>query len=234
MADERIEQVHISAEEASRPVANASEVVNATQNLQRAQDLRSGAHVTIGGAAPERGPRGACGCCTGAHSRPPQLKVVAKMESDTMGRSFERLGIPPHDYSVLKLLPLIYVAWADGKMEFVKKERIQYYAAGEYDLSPAGMAVLDLWLTKRPTHAYIAEGLHDIYSLALADDDIEVNFSELPALLSYAEAIARSTAKALDQPAAVSADADRALEEIARELHIDHGESWAKLLDELS
>jgi len=115
------------------------------------------------------------------------------MERDTMAGSFERLGIPPHDYCVLKLLPLIYVAWADGKMERVKKERIEYYAAGEYDLSPAGAAVLTGWLTKRPTHAYIAEGLHDIYSLALADSDIEVNFSELPALLSYAEAIARST-----------------------------------------
>ena len=157
-----------------------------------------------------------------------------KMEHETMGRSFARLGIPPHDYSVLKLLPLIYVAWADGKMELVKREQIQYYAAGQYDLSPAGVAVLEQWLTKRPTHAYIAEGLHDIYTLALADDDLEVNFSELPALLSYAEAIARSTAKALDQPTAVSTSADVALEDIARELHIDHGKSWAKLLDDLS
>ena len=105
------------------------------------------------------------------------LQGKQKMEHDTMGRSFARLGIPPQDYSVLKLLPLIYVAWTDGKMERVKKERIQYYAAGQYDLSPAGIAVLEQWLTKRPTHAYIAEGLHDIYSLALADDDLEVNFS---------------------------------------------------------
>jgi len=156
------------------------------------------------------------------------------MERDRMKQSFERLGIPLGDSAVLKLLPLIYVAWADGKMEFVKKERIQYYAAGEYDLSPAGVAVLERWLTIRPTHEYIAEGLRDIYALARADDDPEVNFSELPALLSYAEAIARSTAKALDQPQAVSAGADRALEEIARELHIDHGESWGQLLTELS
>ena len=156
------------------------------------------------------------------------------MEHDIMGRSFARLGIPPHDYTVLKLLPLIYVAWADGKMESVKKERIRYYAAGQYDLSAAGVAVLEQWLTKRPTHAYIAQGLHDIYSLALADDDSEVNLRELPALLSYAEAIARNTAKALDQPEAVSASADAALVEIARELHIDHGQSWVKLLDELS
>jgi hypothetical protein len=51
--------------------------------------------------------------------------------------------------------------------------------------------------------------------------------------VSYAEGIARSTAIALDQPEAVSPAADRAIDEIARELHIDHGESWGKLLSEL-
>ena len=40
-------------------------------------------------------------------------------------------------------------------------------------------------------------------------------------------------AKALDHPESVSTRADNALEEIARELHIDHGESWAKLLKAL-
>lgn len=59
-------------------------------------------------------------------------------------------------------------------------------------------------------------------------------FSELPGLLSYAEGIARSTAKALDAPTSVTLEEERALEEIARELHIDHGESWAKLLSELN
>ncbi|HEY5373823.1 MAG TPA: hypothetical protein VIK01_09045 [Polyangiaceae bacterium] len=155
------------------------------------------------------------------------------MERDKMKRSFEHLGIQPSDYRVLKLLPLIYVAWADGKMEQVAKERIHSHAARDYDLSASAMTVLSGWLTKRPTHEYIAEGLRDIYFLACAEDDMEVDFSELPALLSYAEGVARSTAKALDQPAAVSPGKDRALEEIARELHIDHGESWGKLLKEL-
>jgi len=155
------------------------------------------------------------------------------MRHDRLRSSLHHLGIPPNDYRVLKLLPLIYVAWVDGKMELVKKDRILNYAAQEYDLSPAGAAVLNRWLSERPTREYIAEGLHDIYRLAQTGDDVEVNFSELPAILDYSEAIARSTAKALDQPAAVSAGADRALEEIARELHVDHGESWAKLLAEL-
>ncbi|MEO6599572.1 MAG: hypothetical protein ABIQ16_06840 [Polyangiaceae bacterium] len=155
------------------------------------------------------------------------------MEIDRLSGSLQRLGIQPSDYRVLKLLPLIYVAWADGKMESVKKERVQSHAAREYDLSAGGMAVLDRWLSHRPSHEYVSEGLHDILFLAKAPDDMEVDFSELPALLSYAEGIARSTGAALDQPGAVSPNADRALEEIARELHIDHGESWGKLLKEL-
>ena len=156
------------------------------------------------------------------------------MERDSMRSSLERLRIPVGDIRVLKLLPLIYVAWADGKMERVKKERIHTYAAGEYDLSPAGAAVLNWWLSERPTHQYIAEGLHDIFLLARAADEPAIDFSELPGIISYAEGIARSTARALDEPTAVSPREERALEEIARELHVDHGESWAKLLDELA
>lgn len=155
------------------------------------------------------------------------------MERDKLKKSLEHLGIPLDDYRVLKLLPLIYVAWADGKMENVKLERIHYFASRELELSAAGIAVLNGWLTKRPSHAYISEGLHDILLLAEARDDMEVDFSELPALLSYAEGIARSTAIALDHPGAVSLAADDALTEIARELHVDHGESWAQLLSEL-
>jgi len=156
------------------------------------------------------------------------------MERDKMKKSLERLGIPVDDYRVIKLLPLIYVAWADGKMERVKRDRIHFFASREYELSAAGVAVLDGWLTRRPSHAYVSEGLHDILLLARASDDMEVDFSELPALLSCAEGIARSTAVALDRPDAVSPAADKALEEIARELGIDHGESWGKLLGELS
>jgi len=155
------------------------------------------------------------------------------MERDLLRESLEHLGIPPEDYRVLKLLPLVYVAWADGKMEEVERKRIHSFAATQYELTAAGASVLERWLDHRPTHEYIAEGLHDIYLLALAEDDIEVDFSELPGLLSYAEAVARSTGRALDDPRAISLEQDTALEEIARELHIDHGESWAELLDEL-
>ena len=155
------------------------------------------------------------------------------MERDRMQDSLEKLGIPPDDFRVLKLLPLIYVAWADGAIEPEQQQRIHDFAMRNYELSAAGVAILNRWLTRRPTHDYIAEGLHDIYLLAQAEDDIEVDFSELPGLLSYAEAVGRSTARALDRPEGISSKGDEALEEVARELHIDHGESWAKMLNEL-
>jgi hypothetical protein len=155
------------------------------------------------------------------------------MQRDLMRKALEQLGIPPDDFRVLKLLPLIYVAWADGKIEPEQAQRIHDFAMENYDLSPGGIAVLKRWLAARPTHDYIAAGLHDIYLLALAEDDLEVDFSELPGLLSYAEAVGRSTARALDRPDGISSATENALEEIARELHIDHGESWARLLKDL-
>ena len=155
------------------------------------------------------------------------------MEHDKLRHSLESLGIHPCDYKVLKLLPLVYVGWADGKMEPLKRERIESFAARHFDLSADGYAVLERWLNRRPSHGYVAEGLHDMYFLARASDDMELDFSELPALLSYAEGVARSTPKALDEPEAVTPSQDSALEEIARELHVDHGQSWAQLLDDL-
>jgi hypothetical protein len=154
------------------------------------------------------------------------------MEADRMKRSLKHLGIQPADYRVLKLLPLIYVAWADGKMTELKKERIHSFAAQNYDLSAAGVQVLNQWLERQPSHDYIKEGLHDMLLLAKAKDDMEIDFSELPGLLFHAETIATQAGAALGHEHA-SAQTEKALQEIAAELELDHGESWAQLLDEL-
>lgn len=156
------------------------------------------------------------------------------MEVDKLRSSLRHLGIPEGDYRLLKLLPLVYVAWADGKMERVQRERIHAFAVQNYELSAAGAAVLEGWLSNPPSPQYIAEGLRDVLFLARAQDDMGVDFSELPALLAHAERVARSTGDLLDQPSAVTQDEDRALHEVARELHVDHGLSWGALLDSLS
>lgn len=157
------------------------------------------------------------------------------MQKDTLQESLKHLGIHPEDYRVLKLLPLVYVAWADGKMEKVQSERIHHLASHHFDLSANAIKLLERWLAKPLSKEDFHEGLHDLYLLATAQDDIEVDFSELPSLLMYCEAIARSTGSALeiDTPKAVSPEEEQALHEIAAELGIEHGESWSELLNEL-
>lgn len=161
-------------------------------------------------------------------------EVSEIMQRDRMRTALQRLGIPPRDFRVLKILPLVWVAWADGTLEPTEKERILEFATAHCHLSPAGIAVLDGWLSRAPSHHYVSEALRDLYKLAVAEDDPEVDTSELPGLLALAEAIARSTATALDHPASVDESEERALEEIARELHVDRGVSWARLLKELN
>ena len=183
----------------------------------------------IRGRARIRGMRVAISLLGGSLAAPQEEAMLR----DKLRRSLAHLEISPADYRVLKLLPMIYVAWADGRMEQVERDRIHSFAATAYDLSPAAAALLQRWLTKCPSHEYIVEGLSDIYASALAQDDADVDLSELPGLLSYAEAIARSTANALDQPSAVTEAEENALAEIARLLHVDHGLSWARVLEGL-
>lgn len=155
------------------------------------------------------------------------------MEIDKLRGSLARLGIPASDYRLLKLLPLVYVAWSDGKMAAAQKQRIHAFAVEHFELSAAGAAVLQGWLAEAPTHAYIVEGLRDILFLAKAQDDMGVDFSELPLLLAHAERIARSSGELLELSRGVSSDEESAMQEVARELHIDHGTSWTKLLKSL-
>jgi hypothetical protein len=156
------------------------------------------------------------------------------MEHDHLHRTFKHLGIRQSNYKVLKLLPLVYVAWASGTLTAERRERLVDLAHNHFAIGADGERILRGWLTKRPDAAYIREGLHDLVLLSYAPDEWAFDVDELGGLLAHAEAIARTTAKNMDAPDAVSPAEEAALADIARELGIDDGESWAALLRELS
>lgn len=131
------------------------------------------------------------------------------------------------------LLPLVYVAWADGKMEQVEMERIRQIARERLHLSEQSARVLDRWLEQRPSRTQVEQGLQGLLNVALDDGVLEVDVSELPDLVLHAEAIARATGEALDDPMAVSPEEDRALKEIGQLLHVDGGATWKEVLEEL-
>jgi hypothetical protein len=155
------------------------------------------------------------------------------MQLDRMEKTLKHLGVGPANYKVLKLLPLVYVAWADGKLTPERMGRLVELAHDRFKIGPEGERILRSWLARRPDKKYFLEGLHDIVLLAYAPDEWEFDVEELPGLLAHSEAIARTTAAAMDAPTAVTDGEEEALADIARELGVDDGESWAKLLREL-
>lgn len=155
------------------------------------------------------------------------------MQLDRMERTLRHLGIGATNYKVLKLLPLVYVAWAAGKLTPEREVRLVDLAHNHFAIGADGERILKGWLKQRPDAAYFREGLHDIVRLAYAPDEWEFDIDEMPGLLAHAEAIARTTAGAMDVPTAVTEPEERALAEIARELGVDDGESWARLVREL-
>lgn len=153
---------------------------------------------------------------------------------ESLRTSLAQLGITTSNYRVLMLLPLVYVAWADGKMEDVEITRIDDVARQRLFIELPGLEILDGWLREPPPKDLFDRGLRDLFLLAQTDSgDPLVHPEELHELLSHAEAVARATASALDEPNAVTPEEEDALAEIARILHIDNGVSWGRLLDEL-
>lgn len=148
-------------------------------------------------------------------------------------RTLMSLGIRPSSYRALMLLPLIYVAWADGKMESVEVEHIRKFARERLHMTPDTVAVLDNWLREAPSQSYVETGLQGLLGVALDEDFLEVEVSELSDLLLHAERIARATADAFDDPTAVTPEEEVALAEIARFLEIDGGTTWKQVLESL-
>ncbi len=152
----------------------------------------------------------------------------------TLKDSLASLGFSPDNYRVLMLLPLVYVAWADGYMDDAEIARIDDIAKTRFHLGPKGLAILDSWLFERPSKEYFGEGMRDLFYLAQSEDgEPLVHPEELHDLLVHCESIARASGHALDVPTGVTKEEEDALVEIARILGVDNGVSWGRLLDEL-
>src|SRR4051812_6020387 len=119
--------------------------------------------------------------------------------------SLEKIGIVPGNYRALMLLPLVYVAWADGKMENVEVERIEKIASHRLYLGAPAIALLRKWLAAPPDKEFFLRGLEDLFLLAQTEDgEPLVHAEELHELVTHAESIARATAGAIDSPTSVT------------------------------
>jgi hypothetical protein len=155
------------------------------------------------------------------------MNAPSNLDSD-----LRELGIDPEDYGVIKLLPLVYVAWADGVIELLERERL--FQLGESQgISAYGREVLGEWLDRRPSDDFFERGLSVLRRLAIAPDELLIVPEDLYLVAMQAEVIARSHEATPDAPDAISPRENRALDEIVTAFGVDSGDRWDHVLSEL-
>ncbi|MEZ4238303.1 MAG: hypothetical protein R3F59_19555 [Myxococcota bacterium] len=71
------------------------------------------------------------------------------LDDDELAQSLQSLGLQRDNYRAVALLPLIEVAWADGRIQRAERRRIAQIAR-DHDI-PVDDAWLDRWLKRRPS-----------------------------------------------------------------------------------
>lgn len=93
------------------------------------------------------------------------MVVLSEQE---LGAVLARLDVRADEIRVLLLLPLIEVAWANGKLHRKERRAIEAFAR-EHDLLPVRLRpVLDEWLRTAPEPQVLEEASAALYALAQA------------------------------------------------------------------
>jgi tellurite resistance protein len=138
------------------------------------------------------------------------------------------LKIPREAYRVVSLLPLVYVAWADGKIQNAERDLILRIARERGLLEHGGDAALQRWLAVRPTDAQLKADLAVLNELARSDRsrNREYGADDEQLLLAWCQDVADAAGGMLGLTPARS-DAERAaLKTIANALDVRSAGQW--------
>jgi hypothetical protein len=125
------------------------------------------------------------------------------------------------------------VAWADKKMDQVEVDLIMDFAQTRLHFTDDTAEILERWLKEPPSRAYVEQGLTGLLGIALQEEMLEVDVSELQDLVVHAEALAAATAEALHDPSSVTPEEEQALQQIASMLQVNTGSTWGNVLESL-
>lgn len=143
--------------------------------------------------------------------------------------ALNELGVEESACKVVGLLPLVYVAWADGKVQKAERDAIMRAAGDMGWLAGGGEAVLERWLQHPPTKAQLETGIRLLNHLARDQADHHFDGDDLHLLLLMCKDVANAAGTVLGIGKAQSFDEIRALETIAAALQIKNARGWRAL-----
>jgi hypothetical protein len=143
------------------------------------------------------------------------------------------LRIPRDAYRLVTLLPLVHVAWADGRIQPAERKLIVGIAEDRGLLAGGGRETLEHWLTVPPNTDQLRKDLRFLNVLAHERGGIADEFDEdsLQLLLALCQDVADAAGGLLGLvPARRDAELS-ALKEIAAALDINDAKRWHSLQD---
>jgi cytochrome P450/tellurite resistance protein len=156
------------------------------------------------------------------------------MKRTDLINAMTELGIGKDNHRAVALLPLVYVAWADGTVQSSERALILRIAGEKGWVGADGSALLERWLTQAPSAEHVELGLKVLR--AMADQERGAGSSltthGLKGLLKLCRDVASAAGGYLGFADPISAEEAQALERIAGALALDESKTWDQLVAE--
>lgn len=135
-------------------------------------------------------------------------------------RALSALGIQRHNCKAVAVLPLVQVAWADGRIQHAER-RVILAAAARYGLGPdTGEELVDQWLTRPPSPSYFLLARRVLLALAQRQQYELPTLSTLPQLVQLCETVAAAAGGLFGVFFTVERRERELIEEIAQSLSL--------------
>ena len=143
-------------------------------------------------------------------------------------RWLEELQVPREAHRVVSLLPLVYVAWADGGIQGGERALILRIAGERGLLENGGAEALERWLTEPPAKERLRADMAVLNALARNDHALSMDLGadELQLLLAWCQDVADAAGGLLGLRSARKAAELDALKTIAAALDMGGARQW--------
>src|SRR5262245_35104894 len=144
--------------------------------------------------------------------------------------TLKKLRIDRDDHKVLALLPLVHIAWADGKLQGAERDLIVRTAEQMGWLEGKGEEVLERWLTAPPFDEEVELGMELLKHMASTSGEIpdQYDADDLQHLLLLCEDVGRAAGRLFGLRDGRNADELKALEQVAAALDVKSAKGWKR------
>lgn len=147
----------------------------------------------------------------------------------------ERLGIDRESFRALGILPLIHIAWADGKIQMGERNFIRSFARQKGWLTGRVEVLLDTWLNNRPEDDDAADGAAAFAALARERRGLGASIPEgaVDSIMLACRDVAAASGGMFGFKSPICDEEDVALQRLCEALGLARGRNWREVCEDL-